>query len=422
SPKLLIGSFPSFSLLFLLTRVELFGASELTAMIRRRKSTYCCLIFLVIILFLYYNGYLNVFQRSHLVLLKNEDVHVNPEEQYLMEHDKYYALARKQLSNFKDVEEWCGTNAEYPGLNMKLPSPEEVAKIRRKADVWGELSSRALLITNNFPWKSTIGLLQRLYQPHFKVTIFCGTFYPELFMAKEGFPDIVSPFNYINVSEKEMDRGVFAYHCLVRARALQLDVKGYFVMSDDVTFNFWHPLHLEKVLHPTGITYEQFVGMWWPSIYGKAAVQRALALITNKYKNDEGVQRMFEIYQNGLSSNGFKQKAHDQLIQVDGWSISDLYYVPAPMLDYYSQLMNIFYEAGVFHEIAISKFLYSVPHTRLYNSDYKYLWEDRIKWPELYHENLVFIHPIKLNSITDNNQRARFCNSVVSTFRDALFG
>ncbi|VDO74414.1 unnamed protein product [Haemonchus placei] len=122
-----------------------------------------------------------------------------------------------------------------------------------------------------------------------------------------------------------MNRGVFAYHCLVRARELQLDVKGYFVMSDDVTFNFWHSLPLEKVLHPTGITYKQFLGVWWPSIHGKAAVQRALALITKKYKNDEGVQRMFEIYRDGLSSNGFKQKAYHQLTQVDGWSISDLY-------------------------------------------------------------------------------------------------
>ncbi|RCN42596.1 hypothetical protein ANCCAN_11457 [Ancylostoma caninum] len=85
--------------------------------------------------------------------------------------------------------------------------------------------------------------------------------------------------------------------------------------------------------------------------------------------------------------------------------------------------MSIFYEAEVFHEIAISKFLYTVPHTRLSPSEYKYLWEeDRNRWAELYDENLVLLHPIKFSQFADLDQRSRFCNTVVRTFKKALFG
>ncbi|KAK6028098.1 hypothetical protein OSTOST_05862, partial [Ostertagia ostertagi] len=54
--------------------------------------------------------------------------------------------------------------------SVKLPSPDELAVIRRKEDVWDELFARALIITSNFPWRPIIGLLQRLYQPYFKTT------------------------------------------------------------------------------------------------------------------------------------------------------------------------------------------------------------------------------------------------------------
>ncbi|KAL6726179.1 hypothetical protein Aduo_008180 [Ancylostoma duodenale] len=323
---------------------------------------------------------------------------------------------------FGDVEKWCAfANYSDP---TPLPLPDQVAALHGKEEVWDELQNIALIITNNFPWKSTIGLLQRIYQPYFKVTIFCGTFYPNLFMKDEGFPTIITPFNYINVSEKEIFQGYFIYLCLMKAKYLHVDsVEGFFVMSDDATFNFWHTLNLRNVMHPTGITYREFTGMWWPSPYGKPAVERALMLITDKYRDDVSVKKMWKTYQDGLIANGFLRSAHRQLIEVDGWCMSDLFYVPTTQLQYFSELMIIFYEAEVFHEIAISKFLYTVPHTRLSPSEYKYLWEeDRNRWAELYDENLVLLHPIKFSQFVDLDQRNRFCNTVVRTFKKALFG
>ncbi|PIO59228.1 hypothetical protein TELCIR_19315, partial [Teladorsagia circumcincta] len=38
-------------------------------------------------------------------------------------------------------------------------------------------------------------------------------------------------------------------------------------------------------------------------------------------------------------------------------------------------------------------------------TDFKYLWENRNKWSELYRENLVLIHPIKIGLTVDNSEK-----------------
>ncbi|PIO63869.1 hypothetical protein TELCIR_14518, partial [Teladorsagia circumcincta] len=83
-----------------------------------------------------------------------------------------------------------------------------------------------------------------------------------------------------------------------------------------------------------------------------------------------------------LNANGFTQSAYSQLVEEDGWCISDMLEI----------------------------------------TDFKYLWEDRNKWSELYRENLVLIHPIKIGLTVDNKEKTLFCNNVVHTFKKALFG
>ncbi|KAK6048849.1 hypothetical protein COOONC_13646 [Cooperia oncophora] len=107
--------------------------------------------------------------------------------QKITDSDEYVthkSRAEKQLSLFNDVEEWCANSTNYSRNFVGLPSPEELAVVRQREDVWDELTTVALIITSNFPWKSIIGLLQRLYQPYFKVTVFCGTFYPDLYLSR----------------------------------------------------------------------------------------------------------------------------------------------------------------------------------------------------------------------------------------------
>ncbi|CAJ0597222.1 unnamed protein product [Cylicocyclus nassatus] len=290
-----------------------------------------------------------------------------------------YEKERQQLELFADVERWCSAT-NYTD-HKTLPSPIELAKLHKKEDIWEELANTALIITNNFPWQSSIGLLQRMYQPYFKTTVFCGTFYPALYLRNDGFPAILTPFNHINLTEEEVHQGFFVYLCLVKA--------SYLMRTE---------------------------------VEGKSAVDTALNLITDKYRSSSRIQKMWKRYQDGLISNGFLKSAQQQLVEIDGWCMSDFFYVPTSEMQYMCDLLVIFYEAKVFHEIAISKFLYTVPHNRAEGTQYLYLWgSDRERWDEFYSEKLIMIHPIKLNGLLDLRQRSRFCNTVVRTFKQSLF-
>lgn len=92
----------------------------------------------------------------------------------------------------------------------------------------------------NFPWwqhkgwRTVIGLLQRLYAPYFKATVFCGSwavnttsdgifilfswlFFPFL----EDLPPI-DPINFVHITKEEM-RGGYAYgYCISKVRDLRL--------------------------------------------------------------------------------------------------------------------------------------------------------------------------------------------------------
>lgn len=84
-----------------------------------------------------------------------------------------------------------------------------------------------------------IGLLQRLYQPYFGMTIFCGTWNPRRYKDNGisqlvvehysyiiefagSFPDIVFPFNFVHLSKAEMADGAFSYYCLTKVAELRL--------------------------------------------------------------------------------------------------------------------------------------------------------------------------------------------------------
>ncbi|KIH55685.1 hypothetical protein ANCDUO_14152 [Ancylostoma duodenale] len=74
-----------------------------------------------------------------------------------------------------------------------------------------------------------IGLLQRLYQPYFGMTIFCGTFDWNGYKDNGSFPGIVHPFNFIHISEPEMAYGALSYYCLTKMAELRLqNTKGWF--------------------------------------------------------------------------------------------------------------------------------------------------------------------------------------------------
>ncbi|KAL6728497.1 hypothetical protein Aduo_010267 [Ancylostoma duodenale] len=326
--------------------------------------------------------------------------------------------SRFKIRAFGDLSDWCEA-ANYSEFLHKLPSPRRLSVAHEKDGVLADLKNTALIITYNYPMNQTIGVLQRMYQPYFGVTIFCGPWYPEEYDDNSDFPKILRPFSYIHLSKNEIQNGYYAYYCLAKVKDLRLgNLQGYFMTSDDNTFNFWHEINLNTTMHPSGTKDENINGTWWPTDIGGGAVKRAVYLFEEKYKNDTDVQAVWDQYQDGISKKMIEANASSHLRAQDGWAISDMYYVPSSLLDYHAGLMEIFFEARLFHEIAVSKYLYTVPHQLLRESEYRYLWypDDRSKWDDIYNEYLVVLHPIKISHSEDVTFRKRFCRSVLKTF------
>ncbi|PIO68767.1 hypothetical protein TELCIR_09430 [Teladorsagia circumcincta] len=104
-----------------------------------------------------------------------------------------------------------------------FPSPKQLMKFHADHNVLRGLRNTVLVITCNYPLNRTLGLLQRLYQPYFALTIFCGSWFPNLYDDdNREFLKMIRPFNYIHLSSDEMLRGYYAYYCMSKVKDLRL--------------------------------------------------------------------------------------------------------------------------------------------------------------------------------------------------------
>ncbi|EYC02158.1 hypothetical protein Y032_0101g3339 [Ancylostoma ceylanicum] len=139
-----------------------------------------------------------------------------------------------KIRAFGELSDWCEA-ANYSEFLHKLPSPRQLTVAHNKDDVLTDLENtvgilssnfvyfvQALIITYNYPMNQTIGVLQRMYQPYFGVTIFCGPWYPEKYDDYSDFPRVLRPFSYIHISKKEMQNGYYAYYCMSKVKDLRL--------------------------------------------------------------------------------------------------------------------------------------------------------------------------------------------------------
>ncbi|EPB78425.1 hypothetical protein ANCCEY_02491 [Ancylostoma ceylanicum] len=227
-----------------------------------------------------------------------------------------------KLRAFSELARWCAKSG-FSDLLQNLPNSSQLSTFHANNDVLADLTETVLVVTSNYPWNKTIGLLQRLYQPYFGVTIFCGPWFPEDYDDRNGsFPRMLRPFNYIHIEVDEMRSGWFAYYCLAKVKELRLR-----------------------------------------NVKGSEAAKKTVRLFEEVYKEDPKVQVTWKKFTKGFrSQNNTNSTASELLMRADGWTASDFYYIPSAGLDYYSELMEIFFQAGLFHEIAMSKYLYSVPH------------------------------------------------------------
>ncbi|CAJ0596577.1 unnamed protein product [Cylicocyclus nassatus] len=332
-------------------------------------------------------------------------------------------LATQRIKIFESLKSWCKEADYLPSVQLS-PSPSVIALSHSNNAALLTISNTVLVIINNYQRRSGVGLLQRLYQPYFALTLFCGTWHSDEYHDDGQFPEMMFPFNYIHVSPVEISRGVFSYYCLAKVRDLKLrNVRGYFIIADDAIFHFWHKLDLEEILYPIWVIEKRYPSAWWMTKYGFKAAQRTKSLFTRKYREDARVRHLWKCYEEGLLAEGHAEDAASHVGNDNGWTLSDFFYVPQKRIDYLAEALEIFYEADLFVELTMQKLLHTVPHNRMSPSTFAYVpLFERAHWQKYYRSDLVMIHPLKLNYFADLDNRTRFCETVVQSYGSALFG
>ncbi|EPB71132.1 hypothetical protein ANCCEY_09767 [Ancylostoma ceylanicum] len=268
--------------------------------------------------------------------------------------------------SFQDLASWCAKgNYSEPDCIGKGPNQEELPLANANNSAQRTHVDKVLVIINNHPRKKGIGMLQRLYQPYFGMTIFCGSYSPMEYRDEGEFPGIIHPFNYIHVSHGELLNGYFFHYCLAKVKELRLrNVEGYFFTADDAIFHFWHRLDLNEILFPVWVNEYRVPTIWWPSRYGRRAAKRAVRLLATKYKHHKKVNKVLSCYQEGLIANGHEEEAISHIANDNGRTLSDFFYVPDKRMAYLAEAIEVFFEAGLFVELAMNKLLQTVPHNR----------------------------------------------------------
>ncbi|CAI2347408.1 unnamed protein product [Caenorhabditis sp. 36 PRJEB53466] len=331
--------------------------------------------------------------------------------------------AVQKINNFGEIIDWCNQSG-YSNLSRIFPSPAQLAEEHDKEYVLQRDKNTVLIVANNYPWKWGIGVIQRLYQPYFASVIFCGSWYPENISSGDNYTSPLFPLNFVHMNPAEMLRGYFAYHCVTLVHQMRLsNVDGYFLMADDAVFNIWQRIDYSRVHSLSGVTFNKSPH-WWNETEGLDAAKNVVRSV--KYTKDLRVVATWKKFENGLRKYGYlkgKESADNQMLSGLGRSYSDFFYIPSSQIDYYSDLMSIFYQNNFFLELAFNRFLRSVSHQTSKAGLSSYIWdENRDNWQTFYKKDMVAFHPVKLSaSKKPGKLRKRYCATVIRTWADIMF-
>ncbi|CAI5450740.1 unnamed protein product [Caenorhabditis angaria] len=333
--------------------------------------------------------------------------------------------AEQKIENFGVISKWCG-EAGFKNFTNHFLSPEELAQRHSKDYVLKNNMNNVLLVVNNYPWKWAIGHIQRLYQPYFASVVFCGSYYPENYTKTDkGYAGIQEPFNFIHINPAEILRGYFGYHCLTLLNDVGLqNVHGYYFMADDAHFNIWQRIDFKRVHHLMGVEFMNSNQWWVNKLYGINAAKTILAKMSNTTNPRE--IKTWKTFEGGLRKYGYikpNETVATDLLNGKSRSISDFFYVPSSEIQYYSELMRIFYDGQLFLELAVNRYLRSVRHQTSNFGTKSYLWGDRGSWATKYSVDMVAMHPIKLSGfMKPDKNRLKYCASCMKPWHDILFG
>lgn len=317
------------------------------------------------------------------------------------------------IRSYRELDDWCG-KLRIENSTTRCYDDARQLSAAHSDGMFAKYKKIALIITNNYAFGPPISVLQRLYEPFFATTIYCGPFYKEK-LQDNAFPTLKNPINYIHVPDSQMQKGFYGYYCASKAIEIRLqNLEGFVVMSDDTVFNLWNKFRTDVlVIKP----YNTAKRGWWNSAYGMRAIKNTIHLINNKYRNDTKVSSLIQRY-----SKKVKMSAADSLqAQQHGWRMSDFFFIPAVAdhLSMFHGLAELLFEGGVFHEIALDKIADAIGVDSNYS--FKYLWsEARNNWEAHYNADLLMLHPVKLSTTRNPLHRHKVCKFIIEKFKEKL--
>jgi len=283
-----------------------------------------------------------------------------------------------------------------------------------------------LLITFNMEIRPfTIELTQHIFGSYFKNIIYCGKDINKVLSEKQGRHKKFDSYTFIDI---DVSRGYFHYYCMTKAIEMNLNTKGFLLMSDDFllkywgldklnTSRIWFPQKLDCSLEFHALPANIEVWKWWLLDTGKKAYGNVLTQLNFLKKSKDFIQsphgKILEKYIENVRLNSNLSMAnisdyHDIICRN---TYSDLFYIPKQLFESFHFISNIFRHFNVFLEMAVPGILGGLAeHSEMEIIRGSYPWlESLLNETFAKYDNLTFFHKSKLIFYNASELGNTFC-------------
>ena len=288
----------------------------------------------------------------------------------------------------------------------------------------------ALLIVFNLPHYEAIPILEVLYRPLFKSLLYCGPDYPSL-SKYPMLKDYHFAFVQYEQSPPQHFPGSTNYICVRLALPIireKMDgrLKGVLFMSDDILFNFWNMMSLDRHRPWYSTT-----GKIWDVNTGRICKNGAKTTVCNTADD----WSWYEVQKDQMKRSLLRLSADDapEVYKKCGTALAsftgsrsraigrqsgDFYYLPFKMAEHFSELLVPFHSETVFLEIAVPTLMRCVSDSvesltgqdGVWSGDRNEVWKHYPTWKHKSH-----VHPAKLGKIMKGEKKYVdfFCGMVM---------
>lgn len=323
----------------------------------------------------------------------------------------------------------CRNFTGFPRLPRRPFTPSTKLDLSRP---WHQFDNILLIILFNSAHYNIIPHLEILYRSFFPNILYCGPNFPDL----EEVPALKRyQFSFVTYTSKV--KGVahagLNYECTMKAIRLQYNVKGYFVIADDILVMLhaltefplnalWYRAESRMQTVDLITMRECNLGeckvkirwMWW-KLY-RLNIMRVLETMKEKQQTSQLFKRC---YLQLIRQNGAEFRVNG------GGGSADIYYIPSQLAQDFADLAQIFVDNKVYLELAVPTIIRCLVQSEdiqvLHGNT---LWAESRKNPwnhfvrsEMF--NKTYFHPAKWSSLVTGSSPdiTRFyCDDVIFNF------